>query len=249
MSIPVIQENWFEDWFDSPYYPMLYAHRSESEAEVLIDHIVRLMDITPGSRILDLACGRGRHSIALAKRGFDVTGVDLSECSIKDALLSATDSLQFHVHDMRRPVAVNYFDAVLNLFTSFGYFVSVRDNIKTIDAIHTDLKSHGTLVIDYFNAHKVMALVKTQPEGEKVVNNVRFQWKKRIENGAVIKEIVVNDNDKQYQFAERVQLFTLEEFTAMLSNQFEINGVYGDYELTPYDQEISDRLILRCRKK
>lgn len=249
MSIPVIQENWFEDWFDSPFYPMLYAHRSEQEAAELINNIVHLLNIPVGSRILDLACGRGRHAIALAAKGFDVTGVDLSEESIADAKLHESENLHFNVHDMRRPVAINYFDATLNLFTSFGYFTTVRDNVRTIDSIHAALKMNGTLILDYFNSGKVRALVAACSQGEKQVGDVSFKWKKTIENDAVVKRITVNFNGEIHHYAERVQLFSLEQLKELLSDKFEVTAVFGDYSLADFDEVNSDRMILRCNKK
>lgn len=249
MSIPVVQANWFEDWFDSPFYPLLYAHRSSQEAEELVNNLVRLLDIPQGARILDLACGRGRHAVALANRGFDVTGVDLSKSSIEDADKQGNDHLRFFVHDMRKPVAINYFDATLNLFTSFGYFSCIRDNVRTINAIHSGLKKDGILLLDYFNSDKVRKLVASSNTGEKTVGDVHFSWIKTIEDDAVIKRITVNFNGESHCYSERVQLFSLEQITKLLEEKFEINAVFGDYALSPYDALHSDRMILKCTKK
>lgn len=243
------RENWFEAWFDSPYYHLLYAHRSTAEADALILNLQNILQLKPGSRILDLACGKGRHSKALAMQGYNVTGVDLSDHSIEEARKMGSDNLEFMVHDMRRPVAVNYYDAVLNLFTSFGYFTSVRDNSRTIDAVHTALHPQGIFLIDYFNAVKVQKAVEAKPEGTLDSEGVHFHWKKSVENGAVIKEIEVTDDGKSYVFCEHVQLFTLKDFAELLHEKFDIVNVFGDYSLTAFDEQNSDRLILSCRKK
>jgi 2-polyprenyl-3-methyl-5-hydroxy-6-metoxy-1,4-benzoquinol methylase len=76
---------WFRTWFDSPYYKILYSHRSEEEAALFIDNLLSFMDLPERSRVLDLACGRGRHSVYLNEKGFNVVGIDLSNNSISDA--------------------------------------------------------------------------------------------------------------------------------------------------------------------
>ncbi len=249
MSAPSVDDNWFEDWFDSPFYPLLYVHRSEQEAEKLIDNLVKILNIPSGAKILDLACGRGRHAVALAKRRFDVTGVDLSEESIRDAKKLEMANLQFHVHDMRRAVAINYFDATVNLFTSFGYFTTVQDNIRTLNAMHASLKKNGTLVIDYFNSECVRKLVAQSNSGEKLVDGIKFTWVKSIENDKVVKRITVIADGKSYLYTESVQLFSLQQFMALLDTQFSVTAIYGSYDLEPFDVNNSERMILRCSKK
>jgi SAM-dependent methyltransferase len=242
-------DHWFEDWFDSPFYPMLYAHRSEQEADELVDNLVKVLALPPASRILDLGCGRGRHATGLARHGYDVTGVDLSAASIAEAKKQENEHLHFGVHDMRRPVAVNYFDAVLNLFTSFGYFKSPLDNGRTIDAVHMELKPNGIFLIDYFNSTKVRKLVGEIHTGEKQVGEVHFSWKKFIADNAVVKKIKVTENGMEHYFSENVQLFGMDDFRKMLEPKFNIVHVFGDYTLSEFDEVNSDRLILLCRKK
>ena len=108
---------WFEDWFDSPYYHLLYKNRDYSEAESFIDNLISFLKPEEGSRFLDLGCGKGRHSIYLNKKGFDVTGIDLSENSIAAAKEFENEQQNFYVHDMRKLFRTNYFDCVVNLFT------------------------------------------------------------------------------------------------------------------------------------
>ncbi len=243
------RENWFEEWFNSPYYHMLYANRSTAEADAFILNVHKLLELPPGSKILDLACGKGRHSKALASQGYNVTGVDLSENSIVEAKKMESDNLNFMVHDMRRPVAANYYDAVLNLFTSFGYFVSQRDNVRTINAVASALKPKGLFLIDFLNAVKVKKAVEANAEGNVERENVRFHWKKSIEEGSVVKQITITDGSEKFEFCEHVQLFSLADFAGMLNHKFEIVNVFGDYNLATFDESNSDRLILSCRKK
>jgi 2-polyprenyl-3-methyl-5-hydroxy-6-metoxy-1,4-benzoquinol methylase len=242
-------KSWFEDWFNSPYYHMMYANRSNEEADAFIAHLSAKLGIPVGAKLLDLTCGKGRHSKSLSKQGYDVTGVDLSENSILAAKQMEGDHLRFMVHDMRRPVAVNYFDCVVNLFTSFGYFTSVRDNSRTIDAVAMALKRGGVFIIDFLNATKVEQLVRSHPEGDFTYGEVIFRWKKKVANRTVIKEITVKDGEQTFGFCEHVQLLKLSDFEQLLSNKFEIVNVYGDYNLATFDESNSDRLILSCRKK
>jgi SAM-dependent methyltransferase len=244
-----MHEDWFKTWFDSPYYPLLYAHRDNNEADTFVQNINNALQLPPAARILDLACGQGRHSRALGALGYTVTGADLSRSSIEKAKPFETEQLSFVVHDMRRPVAINYFDAVLNLFTSFGYFESIRDNVRTIDAVHSSLRDKGHFLIDYFNAEQVKKAVAGHASGIVDIQGIHFVWEKSIEGNKVIKRIKVNDNGTEHRFMESVALFGLNDFTAMLGEKFEIVKTFGDYHLSQFDVNTSPRLILACRKK
>lgn len=242
-------ENWFEAWFDSPYYPLLYSHRDNAEATSFIQRITKVLDLPAGAAILDLGCGQGRHSRAMAALGYNVTGADLSPASIEKAKQYASENLSFVVHDMRRPIAVNYYDAVINLFTSFGYFESVRDNIRTIDAVRMSLKPNGWFLIDYLNADCVKSAIAENSSGEKDVNGVHFQWKKSISASKVIKQIKITDHGNTYDFCESVSLFTPEDFSRMLGGKFEIIQTFGDYNLSAFDRRTSPRMIIVSRKR
>ena len=151
----VVRKEWFRDWFSSPFYHRLYFERDEREAEEFIHKLVHFLQASPGSRIVDIACGRGRHSCILAKMGFDVTGFDLSFESIDYANQFGSDNLNFYQHDMRYPFWVNYFDYAFNFFTSFGYFATRREHDDAMRTIATCLKPGGIFVIDYLNTHYV----------------------------------------------------------------------------------------------
>src|SRR5688572_19479368 len=99
---------WFKDWFNSPYYHQLYFQRDDAEAAAFIDKLIDHLQPSPRSMMLDVACGKGRHSIQLASKGYFVTGIDLSEDSIIEAKKFETDNLEFFVHDMRLPFRINY---------------------------------------------------------------------------------------------------------------------------------------------
>jgi SAM-dependent methyltransferase len=238
---------WFKDWFDSKYYHILYKHRDHREAQLFIDALASRLALAQGSRVLDLPCGKGRHSIYLAEKGFNVTGVDLSEQSIAYARQFETDRLSFFVHDMRVPVRVNYFDAVLNLFTSIGYFEKDTDNAKTVSAAAKALKPGGTLVIDFMNVNKVIrGLVK---EESKTIDNITFNIRRFVENGFIVKEIRFEDEGKQHVFMERVRALTRVDFEGFLKSAgLKLINLWGDYTLHELDEENSDRLIIAAVK-
>lgn len=142
---------WFTSWFDTPFYHILYKDRDDSEAHAFMDTLTNYLNIPENGTVLDLACGKGRHARYLNKIGYDVTGVDLSENSIAFAKEFENHRLHFDVHNMCEPYH-KQFDAVFNLFTSFGYFEDDADNLKTITAIKTELNEFGFGVIDFMNS-------------------------------------------------------------------------------------------------
>lgn len=240
---------WFESWFDSHYYHLLYSNRSEAEARDAVIRMAGELNLPVHANVLDLACGKGRHAVVLAELGFNVTGVDLSPQSIKAASQSESEHLHFYVHDMRRPVAVNYYDAVFNFFTSFGYFDSLHDNVRTLNAVASSLKKDGSFVLDYFNSEFVRRSVAQTPEGEKTAEGINFKWKKRIEGDYCLKSITVTDGGSVFHFEERVQLFSVPQLHSMLGEKFIVNKVYGGYDLRDFNAEESDRMIFYCSKR
>src|ERR671921_874550 len=146
---------WYKHWFDSPYYHQLYFERDEAEAGKFIGQLLQFLIPEPNSRMLDVACGRGRHSRMLAAAGFDLTGTDLSQANIAFAKQTEHDSLHFYQHDMRLPFWVNYFDYAFNFFTSFGYFATRREHDGAVRTISKSLRPGGTVLFDYLNVHYV----------------------------------------------------------------------------------------------
>ena len=250
---------WFEKWFNTPYYHILYKDRDFAEAEEFISLLVNDLEIPKNSAIIDLACGKGRHSIYLDKLGYNVLGLDLSKESIfhnkefeTSAPLSLTKPyLKFEVHDMRDEiypsVSKEKVDAVFNLFTSFGYFESENDDRKVFKSVHHSLKDHGYFVLDFLNEQWVKN--KLVPEYVTTKGGIDFHIKKRIENRHVIKDISFKDKGKDYHFFEKVKLHTMEEIENYGAEfGFEKIKIYGDYQLGNFDLENSPRCITVFRK-
>lgn len=246
------EKQWFESWFDSPYYHILYKNRDKKEAELFIDSLYSRFKIKPEHTILDLACGKGRHSIYMASKLNLVTGVDLAPNSIAEAKKKALESgnilnPKFQVEDMRNFDLNQNFDFIFNLFTSFGYFDDKTDNLKVIESISNHQSAGGIVVIDYLNSQ----LVRTngQQIDEKMIANIHFKTHKKIKPDHVVKDIVFSDNGHNYQFQERVQLFEPNEIEQMLKQyNYKVIEHYGDFYLNPYSP-ISPRSILVGIKK
>ena len=240
-------DNWFATWFDSTYYHLLYRHRNDEEARFFMDKLVRHLKIAEGCRILDLACGKGRHSIYLADKGYDVTGVDLSPESIEHAKQYERKNLHFHTHDMRETLNSGPFDYIFNLFTSFGYFPTEQEHISTLLEMKKGLtSSESILVIDFFNAHKsISGLVLSE---EKTLDGISFRINRRVENGYILKDIRFEDKGQKFYFQERVRAFVLEDFDKMFAEVgLQVSELFGSYDLREYNKQESDRLIMLVR--
>lgn len=239
---------WFDEWFDSKYYHILYQHRDYKEAERFIRNLIDKLALPDsGGKIIDLACGKGRHSIYLNKLGYDVLGLDLSKDSISHAKVHGNERLDFKVHDMREDMPVSEVQAVFNLFTSFGYFDDMNDNVKVLNSIHQSLQTEGTVLIDFLNAEKVIK--NLTPHEVKHLNDIEFKITRKISGKKVIKTIEFDDEGKSFKFQEEVSLLTRSDFGALFkSTGFNVKACWGDYDLGPYD-ETSDRLIYWLQPK
>jgi len=239
--------NWFANWFDSSYYHTLYKNRDEREAQVFIDNLIDYLQIPKSSKLIDIACGKGRHAKYFNQKGMDVVGIDLSLNSIKIAKNNENKSLQFSVHDMRNIYQENTFDVVTNLFTSFGYFDDNKDEQKAINAMAINLKEEGLLIIDFMNVKKVIAnLVLNE---KKTIDNIQFDITRQLKNRYILKDICITDRQEQSRFQEKVKAITLAEYSEFIANAgLKIIDIFGNYKLDDFDEEISDRLILICKK-
>lgn len=238
---------WYVDWFNSPYYHLLYNNRNYNEANFFIDNLCGHLKLEPQATIWDLACGKGRHSIALNKKNFHVIGTDLSVNSITEASTCINPTLEFFVHDMRQPFKVNYFDAVFNLFTSIGYFKDLNDNYSVFKNVGLALKKEGVFVIDFFNSNKVISSFKSAYNEKR--GEINFEIKKKIVNNTIIKRIEFSDKGKNYYFEESVSLLKKPDFEDFAEEAgFTLKHCFGNYQLEPFDEKNSDRLILIFKK-
>jgi SAM-dependent methyltransferase len=235
-------KKWFSSWFDTPFYHILYKDRNDVEAQAFMDTLTNYLNFPESGKILDLACGKGRHSVYLNTLGYNVTGVDLSENSIAHAKQFENDTLHFKVHDMCLPFG-EQFDGVFNLFTSFGYFDNDEDNLNTIKAIKTDLNEHGFGVIDFMNSDFVIETLV--PEEVKVVEGISFFLRRYVQDGYILKDINFSFEGDNYNFQERVRAFSLLDFEKLFEQaHVSLLDVFGDYKLSKFNAKSSERLVM-----
>lgn len=234
--------DWFTDWFDTPYYHILYKNRNDKDAQVFMRNIATYIDLPKDSHILDMPCGRGRHSIYLNSLGYKVTGIDLSENNIQQIKNFENDSLSFEVNDMRNPLSERY-HAIFNLFTSFGYFENDYDDVLVLKNIKDSLKDNGVFVLDFLNVITVKKnLVKQET---KFVDGIEFNIKREIESGFIIKHISFVDQNNFHSYLEKVKYIDLDKFESYFSTaKLKINHIFGNYQLDEFDLNTSDRLIM-----
>jgi SAM-dependent methyltransferase len=235
-------ENWFTSWFDTPYYHILYKDRNYREAQIFMDNLTHYLNLPEKAKVLDLACGKGRHSIYLNQLGFNVLGADLSENSIAEASKNSNETLHFKVHDMREPFDEK-FDAIFNLFTSFGYFESDDDNLTTLKAIKESLSEYGFAVIDFMNVTQVIETLV--PQEVKTVDGIDFKIKRYVEDGHILKEIDFEDQGRKFHFTEKVKALTLKDFEDLMAEAgIFLLDILGDYKLKKFHKTESERLIM-----
>lgn len=150
--------DWWQTWFGPGYLALYDAYLAE-RTPVEVDQLEALLRIHPPRRVLDLPCGQGRHSIELARRGYDVTGVDLSPFMLEVAKTRAAAAgvqVRWREGDMRRPIRGESFDVILNLFTSFGYFADPADDQRVLTAGAAMLAPGGHLLLEVINGARIM---------------------------------------------------------------------------------------------
>ncbi|MGB3592459.1 MAG: class I SAM-dependent methyltransferase [Nonlabens sp.] len=265
MSITENPDNWYESWFDTQYYHILYKDRDYCEAAGFMKALTASLPLSGGDKVLDLACGRGRHSIYLNRLGYDVTGVDLSQNSIQFATAqlheTATQNnqqacgealapinrelIRFRVHDMTQPMDEK-FKAVFNLFTSFGYFEDEADNQHTVNAIAAQLQAGGYAVIDFMNvAYVVNHLVASD---KRIESGIEFNQERRYDGTHILKDITFKDQGRDFHFTEKVRALDLSDFKRFFKVAgLEIVCLYGNYDLGDFEKETSPRLIMVLR--
>ena len=236
------KKNWFASWFDTPFYHILYKDRDYTEAQHFMDNLTQYLNLPENAEILDLACGKGRHSIYLNSLGYHVTGADLSENSIQEASKFANETLHFKVHDMRETCQEKY-DAIFNLFTSFGYFEDDADNLTTLKAIHNSLNETGFACIDFMNVDYVIEHLV--PQEIKTVDGIDFHIKRYVKENHIYKEIDFETDGEKHHYTEKVQALRLEDFEQMMEQAgIYLLDIFGNYKLQKFYKSQSERLIM-----
>ncbi len=253
--------DWFKKWFNAPEYLELYSHRNSHDAAQIASLVYRSIKLPENSKVLDLACGNGRHSVFFAKQGYQVLGIDLSRYLISEAKKKLRnehskykDNLKFQIRDMREIGHKSEFDLVVNLFSSFGYFESDSENWKVIKSVSSSLKPGGYFFFDYLNSEhlrKHLAVYDVKQRNRNVMVQVR-----EIKGNSVVKHIIIVRSKTRasapevIRFTEKIKLYTLEDFEKFFGAYgLKIMRVFGDYQGGRFKKSSSARLIILARKE
>lgn len=235
---------WYEESFGEDYL-LVYKHRDLHGAQAEVRRMVNWLQLPAGSSILDLCCGMGRHSVALADEGYRVTGLDLSKVLLAEARkLDGSGRITWVEGDMRSLPIEGPFDAVVNLFTSFGYFEEEKENGRVLAEIARVLAPGGKFIIDFLNGRYVEK--NLVPHSERRDGSILIDEKRAVEDGFVRKRITLSEpGQPDRQYLEQVRLYGLEDFRRLAQGTgLVIEAAYGHYDGTPYDPESSLRLIM-----
>jgi SAM-dependent methyltransferase len=252
VTLPLINNlkvgmEWFESWFDTLYYHALYQHRNDAEAAAFMDRLLAHLKLDSGMRVLDVACGKGRHSAHLASRGLRVCGFDLSENSIGIAKGLGVEGAEFLVHDMRQPFPVSGMDAVFNVFTSFGYFDDPAEDAQVLKNMAAACRPGGYVVQDYLNAASVLDDLPQEAVLER--GGYGFKTRKHRTESHIVKDIAVTDGDQTHVFQEQVRIFDSETLLKLhVQAGLQVVDVFGDDQLGAFDAKTSPRIVVISRK-
>lgn len=235
-------KDWFSSWFDTPYYHILYKHRNDADAQLFMQNITTHLQLDKTAHIADLPCGKGRHSIYLNSLGYTVTGGDLSKNSITHAQKFENDKLHFEVWDMRESLQ-NKYDAVFNLFTSFGYFEDDNEDLLVLKGMKSGLKEDAFLVVDFLNVIKAKNNLVAKETKE--IDGIEFHIQRQIKNGFILKQISFFADNEHHSYTEKVKFIDFDK----MKGYFEMAGLtiintFGDYNLNSFNEQNSNRLIL-----
>lgn len=246
---------WYESFFGADYLSV-YGHVfSPERAEKEAAFVRRVLGLGPGDRVLDLCCGQGRHAVLLARYGLRVAAQDLSAEYLDMARQHAVSTgieLETAQSDMRQVAFKGAFDAVINMFTAFGYLESEEEDIKVLAQVQKALKPGGKLLLDTLNREWVVS------------NYIQNDWRTS-EDGTIYLEhreldlttsrnhvsftIISPDGTCRQSGGHHIRLYTLTEMIGMLKQTgLELVEVYGGFDGEPYSVD-SRRMIVVAHKK
>lgn len=241
------EPRWYESIFGEDWLRIASGHDERAPAEV--DVLVELLGLEPGARVLDCPCGTGRHSAELARRGFRVTGVDLNEQPLAVARGRGADA-DFRQGDMRELPVDGPFDAVLNLWTSLGYFEDEADDQRTIAEFARVLAPGGALAVDTINplalhAHHCPRTWEELADGSIMLAEHEFD---RVTGRSGARWILLRPDGSRGELVHSVRLYTVPELGALCRRAgLEVERVHAGIDLAEFDGE-SFRQLLLARK-
>lgn len=241
---------WFETIFDERY-PELFGPL-ERDPEEEVSRIISLLSLPPGASVMDLGCGRGRHAIPLSRRGYRVTGVDLSYKMLHLAGERAERegiSVEWVREDMRQFVRQGAFDACLSMFTSFGFF-NDQENEKVLRNVSTSLKEGGVLLLDLRNAQKGLAGNEDQETTMGVPSGrlrLRVHFDRQTGRAHAEHELIRPDGIRISSTFD-VRIYSEEELKGMLGRAgLSVTAIFGSLDGTPFTPG-AERMVVIARR-
>ena len=240
------------EWYRTAFgelYPLVYPHRGVAEAARVVSRLSPLLH-APGPT-LDVACGNGRYLEALRSAGIDGYGVDLSEYLLGEGARAGLGG-RLVCGDMRAlPFAAGAFGSAINMFTSFGYFGDDGDNARALREMARVVAPRGAFVLDFIHAGRIQE--RFEPHSERAAGDARVVERRELtgDGRVLIKRVEVSRPGREtVAYAERLRLYTHPELARMLADAgFEVRRTHGDYELGPFDERASERVIFVCEKR
>jgi len=245
-----MEKAWYKEWFASEDYLDVYRHRNSADTDSLIELILSNTQPDKKSKILDAACGAGRHSIKFAEKGFNVTGFDLSTTLLNIAISHANKrnlKIDFINSDLRSFYSNKKFDLVLSLFTSFGYFNSDTENFEFVKNAHKMLIDDGYYVLDYFN--KKFLENNLIQDTKRIVGKKEIIENRKIIDGRIVKRIKIISEENNHDYVESVKLYSYDELVKnFMSIGYKVIKAFGDYLGSNFENENSERCIIIFQK-
>jgi SAM-dependent methyltransferase len=250
----VTTTSWYATYFGEEYFDVYGPMLSEERTAREVEGIVKLLDLPHGSRILDLACGHGRHAIPLAERGYQVTGQDLSEVFLKRARADARArgvTIRWVHGDMREIPFVDEFDAIINIFTAFGYFESDAEDQQVLHQIHKALRPGGHFLLDLM--HRDALVRRFQPfdvsrrnDGLVVTEERHFD---QLAGRTTVRVTLIYPDGRRTELGHVVRSYTPTELAGMLGRSaLEVQAAYGGLDGSPLMLD-SRRLVVIAQKR
>ena len=244
---------WYREFFDDLYLRVYQPLEAPEQVRREVDFIVKALDLPAGAKVLDLCCGQGRHSLELARRGFQVVGVDLSEALLYAARKRAESedlSVTFLHCDMREIDFADEFDAVINMFTSFGYLESEAEDEKVLGKVAQALKSGGKFLLDVVNRDRLVRDFQAREwhaadEGWLVLEERTFD---HLSGRMETLWVCVARDGVRYERLSSVRLYTTSELRTMLERAgLKVTNLFGDYDGSPYSWDSQRLIVVACK--
>ncbi len=244
---------WYREFFDDLYLRVYQPLEAPEKVRQEVDFIVKALDLPAGAKVLDLCCGQGRHSLELARRGFQVVGVDLSEALLYAARKRAESeglNVTFLHCDMREIDFADDFDAVINMFTSFGYLESEVEDEKVLGKVAQALKSGGKFLMDVVNRDRLVRDFQAREwhaadEGWLVLEERTFD---HLSGRMETRWVCVARDGVRYERLSSVRLYTASELRTMLERAgLKVTNLFGDYDGSPYSWDSQRLIIVACK--